>query len=185
MPKTPSTQQKLGRVRPPRVQITYEVEIGDAIEMKELPFLMGIIGDYSGKPEQPLPQLKNRKFVEIDRDNFNQVMAGMKPRLTYRVDNKIANDGSKLNVELKFNKLDDFHPDNVVNQIEPLRRLVEARQRLSDLLSKMDGNDKLEQQLIEILENTELRQQLIVARGLEQPQPEAAAEGQVKEEPNA
>jgi len=153
--------------------------------MKELPFLMGIIGDYSGKQEQPLPQLKNRKFVEIDRDNFNQVMAGMKPRLTYRVDNKIANDGSKLNVELKFNKLDDFHPDNVVNQIEPLRRLVEARQRLSDLLSKMDGNDKLEQQLIEILENTELRQQLIVARGLEQPQPEAAAEGQVKEEPNA
>lgn len=171
MPKTESTQQKLGRVRPPRVQITYEVEVGDAIEMKELPFVLGVIGDYSGKPEQPLPALKDRKFVEIDRDNFNQVLAGMKPRLAYNVDNTITNDGSKLKVELKFKSLDDFAPDNVVKQIEPLRRLVEARARLSNLLSKMDGNDKLEQQLLDIIENTNnARQQLLEARGLENPE---------------
>lgn len=171
MPKTDSTQQKLGRVRPPRVQITYEVEVGDAIEMKELPFVLGVIGDYSGKPEQPLPALKDRKFVEIDRDNFNQVLAGMKPRLAYNVDNTITNDGSKLKVELKFNSLADFAPDNVVKQVEPLRRLVEARERLSNLLSKMDGNDKLEQQLLDIIENTNnIRQQLLEARGLENPE---------------
>lgn len=184
MPKTESHQQKLGRNRPPRVHITYEVEIGDAIELKELPFLMGVIGDFTGKPEKPLPSLKNRKFVEIDRDNFNQVLSGMNPRLTYRADNKITNDGSKINVELKFKKLDDFHPDNLVNQIGPLKDLVEARQRLSDLLAKMDGNDKLEQQLLEIIENTDLRQKLIEARGLEQQKQGGEAGGEAKEESN-
>src|SRR6202050_2241015 len=99
----PSTQHKLDRVRPPRVHITYDVELGGAIELKELPFVVGVLGDFSGEPEQPLPRVKDRKFVEIDRDNFDQVLAGMKPRLALRVDNKLANDESKMRVELKFN----------------------------------------------------------------------------------
>jgi len=169
MPKKESLQHKLDRVRPPRVHITYDVEIGDAIEMKELPFVIGVVGDFSGKPEQPLPALKNRKFVEIDRDNFNQVLAGMKPRLAYRVDNKLSNDGSSLNVELRFNSIEDFEPDRVVQQVEPLRKLVEARQRLSDLLSKMDGNDRLEELLQEIIQNTGAQRELGAALGLEAP----------------
>src|SRR3982751_4599929 len=143
MQKAESTQKKISRIRAPRVHITYDVEVGDAIELKELPFVLGVLGDYSGKPDQPLPRVKDRKFIEIDRDNFNQVLAGMKPRLAYRVDNKLTDDGTKMNVELRFSSMDDFEPDPLVQQIEPLRKLVEARQRLSDLLSKMDGNDKL------------------------------------------
>jgi type VI secretion system protein ImpB len=150
-----STQHKLDRIRPPRVQITYDVEIGDAIQKKELPFVVGIMADLSGKPEQPLAKLKDRKFVEIDRDNFNDVLASSAPRLTYRVDNKLTNDGSKLNVELRFRNLDDFNPTNVVNQIEPLRKLLEARRRLTDLLGKLDGNDKLDELLQEVVSNTD------------------------------
>jgi type VI secretion system protein ImpB len=150
-----STQHKLDRIRPPRVQITYDVEIGDAIQKKELPFVVGIMADLSGKPEQPLAKLKDRKFVEIDRDNFNDVLASSAPRLAYRVDNKLTNDGSKLNVELRFRNLDDFNPTNVVNQIEPLRKLLEARRRLTDLLGKLDGNDKLDELLQEVVSNTD------------------------------
>src|SRR5215210_2294073 len=115
MPRAESTQQKLSRIRSPRVHLTYEVEVGGAIELKELPFVVGVLGDFSGKPDEPLPRLKDRKFVEIDRDNFNQVLSGMKPRLAYRVDNKLTDDGSKLNVELRFNKIEDFEPDQLVN----------------------------------------------------------------------
>ena len=166
MPSKESLQHKLDRVRPPRVQITYDVETGGAIEMKELPFVLGVMGDFTGNPEEPLPQLKNRKFVEIDPDNFNSVLAGMKPRLAYSVDNKLQNDGSKIGVELKFNKIEDFEPDNVVQQIEPLRKLVEARQRLSDLRSKMDGNDKLESLLNDIIADTNSQQKLSSELGL-------------------
>jgi type VI secretion system protein ImpB len=180
MPKTESTQHKLSRVRAPRVHITYDVEIGDAIEMKELPFVMGVMGDFSGKPDEPLPKLKDRKFIEIDRDNFDKVLAGMKPRLAYRVDNKLTDDGSKMNVELRFNNLDDFEPDNVVQQVEPLRKLIEGRKRLSDLLSKMDGNDRLEELLQDIVQNTGSQQQLSAALGLDKP----AARGEAKEESN-
>jgi type VI secretion system protein ImpB len=148
-----STQKKLSRIRPPRVQITYDVEIGDAIQMKELPFVAGIMADLSGKPAEALPKLKDRKFVEIDRDNFNEVLAASTPRLALRVDNKLANDDTKLNVELNFRNIDDFGPAEVVKQIEPLRKLFEARQRLMDLLAKLDGNDKLDALLQEIVEN--------------------------------
>ena len=167
MPKKESLQHRIDRVRPPRVQITYDVEVGGAIELKELPFVVGVMGDFVGKPEEPLPALKNRKFVEIDRDNFDQVMAGMKPRLAYNVENKLQNDGSKVGVELKFNNLEDFEPDNIVQQVEPLRKLVEARRKLSDLLSKMDGNEKLENMLNDIISNTEKQKQLSDALGLE------------------
>ena len=160
MPKTESTQTKLSRVRAPRVHLTYDVEIGDAIEAKELPFVVGVLGDFSGKPDEPLPKVKDRKFIEIDRDNFDQVLASQKPRLAYSVENKLTNDGSKMNVEMRFSSMDDFTPDRVVRQVEPLRKLVEARQRLSDLVSKMDGNDKLGELLEDVMKNSGAQQQL-------------------------
>lgn len=160
MPKKESLQHKIDRVRPPRVQITYDVEVGGAIEMKELPFVIGVLGDFVGKPEEPLPGLKSRKFVEIDADNFNQVLAGMKPRLSFSVDNKLQDDGSKMGVELKFGNIEDFNPDSIAQQVEPLRKLVEARQKLADLRSKMDGNEKLESMLEEIISDTEKQAKL-------------------------
>ena len=162
-----SLQKKLDRVRRPRVQIKYEVYTGDAMELKELPFVMGVLSDLSGQPDQPLPALKDRKFVEIDRDNFNKVLAGMAPRLAYRVNDKLSGEeGSQLNVELRFKDMDDFSPENVVRQIEPLRQLLEQRDRLKDLLGKMEGNDKLEEMLQQILENTDSRANLSKELGL-------------------
>jgi type VI secretion system protein ImpB len=160
-----STQKKLSRVRPPRVQITYDVEIGDAIQMKELPFVAGILADLSGKPEEALPKLKERKFVEIDRDNFNDVMASSAPRLAFRVDNKLADDDSKLSVELRFQNIDDFNPAEVVKQIEPLRKLFDARQKLMDLLAKLDGNDKLGALLLDVASNPDSQKSLKEAQG--------------------
>ena len=165
MPTKESLQHKIDRVRPPRVQITYDVEVGGAIELKELPFVVGVMGDFVGKPEEPLAPFKNRKFVEIDPDNFNQVLAGMKPRLAFTTDNKLQDDGSKMGVELKFNSLEDFEPDNVVQQVEPLRKLVEARQKLADLRSKMDGNEKLETMLEDIIQNADKQKELSDALG--------------------
>ncbi|HHC24003.1 MAG TPA: type VI secretion system contractile sheath small subunit [Desulfobacterales bacterium] len=151
-----STQKKLSRVRPPRVQITYDVQVGDAIETKELPFVAGIMADLSGKPEEPLPKLKDRKFVDIDRDNFNDVMGAIGPRLVVQVDNKLKKDDkSNLNIELKFKNMDDFNPLNVVKQVKPLQKLYEARERLSDLLTKLDGNDELDDLLQDVVKNTE------------------------------
>lgn len=160
MPKKESLQHKIDRVRPPRVQITYDVETGGAIELKELPFVIGVMGDFVGKSEEPLPAFKNRKFVELDPDNFDQVLSGMKPRLAYTVDNKLQEDGGKVGVELKFNSIEDFEPDKIVQQVEPLRKLVEARQKLSDLRSKMDGNDKLESMLEDIMSNSDKQKEL-------------------------
>ncbi|QPJ60452.1 MAG: type VI secretion system contractile sheath small subunit [Candidatus Nitronauta litoralis] len=159
-----SIQHKLGRVRPPRVQITYDVETLGAIEMKELPFVVGILADLSGNPEEPLPLLKERKFVEIDRDNFNEIMASIEPRLTMRVKNTILDDDSQLNVELKLRHMDDFEPVEVVKQVPALRKLYEARQKLSDLLTKLDGNDELDRLLGEVVENTEGLNEMKAAR---------------------
>lgn len=160
-----STQKKLSRVRPPRVQITYDVEIGDAIETKELPFVLGVLGDYSGNPKEPLPKLKDRKFVEIDRDNFDDVLKGVAPRLLLQVDNELQKDGSRLGVELNFSKLEDFEPANIVKQIEPLKKLLEARTRLSDLRNKITGNDKLEELLDEVVRDTEKLKMIGAERG--------------------
>ena len=156
MPKKESTQHKLDRVRSPRVQITYDVETDGAIELKELPFVLGILSDLSGKPDKPLPRLRDRKFVEIDRDNLDAVMRGMKPRLAYRVDNKLTDDDTKLALELRFNSLEDFEPEQVARQIEPLRKLLETRTQLAALLAKADGNERLSEKLQEIISNTEL-----------------------------
>ena len=176
-----SMQHKLDRVRPPRVQITYDVETGGAIEMKELPFVVGVMADLSGKPETPLGPLKDpkRKFVEIDRDTFNDVMKGITPRVAYQVENKLSPDGGKIGVELRFNHLDDFSPEAVANQVEPLKRLVEVRKQLTALLAKTDGNDSLSEKLQEILTSMELQQKIGKEAGI-------AVEGSApaKEAPN-
>ena len=156
-----STQHKLDRVRKPRVQITYDVEINGAMQLKELPFVVGVLGDYSGNPSQPLPAMKDRKFVEVDRDNFDRVLAGMSPRLALRVDDKLSGKpGQQLNVELRFNSMDDFTPENVVKQVTPMRKLLETREKLKNLLNKMEGNDKLEAMLEDIIKNTDTREAL-------------------------
>ncbi len=162
-----SLQHTLDRVRSPRVHITYDVEVGDAIEMKEIPFVVGVLADLSGKPDEPLPKVKDRKFVEIDRDNFNQVLAGMKPRLAYKVDNTLTDEDSKIAVELRFKSMDDFHPERVAEQVTPVRKLVEARKRLSDLLSKLDGNDKLDELLQDVLASTDTIEKLSREAGVD------------------
>jgi type VI secretion system protein ImpB len=155
-----STQKKLLRIRPPRVQITYDVETGGAIEKKELPLVVGIMADLAGKQDTPQVPVKSRKFVEIDRDNFNDVMASIAPRLAFQVNNQLKDDDSKLNVELRFRKIDDLRPEAVVQQIEPLRKLFEARQRLNDLLGKLDGNDDLDALLQDVAANTDSQQKI-------------------------
>ncbi len=152
-----SAQHKLDRVRPPRVQITYDVEVGGAIEIKELPFVVGVLGDFTGNPEQPLPKLKERKFVEVNPDNFDTVLEGMKPHLSFAVENKLSDepDAPQLKVDLKFRKLDDFEPANVAKQVKPLKELLDLRTRLSDLRGSLQGNDKLEELLLEAVGNTE------------------------------
>ena len=142
-----STQQKLGRVRPPRVHITYDVETGGAIEMRELPFVMGVLGDFTGQPIEPLARLKDRKFVEVTPDNFDDVLASMKPHLAFTVENKLSEDpnAGKLAVDLNFRSLDDFSPDEVAKQVPALRELLELRTKLADLRGSLQGNDKLDE----------------------------------------
>jgi type VI secretion system protein ImpB len=154
------TQKKLERVRPPRVSITYEVETGGAIEMKELPFVMGVLADLSGNPAQPLPRLKERKFVEVNPDNFDTVLKSAQPRLQFTTENKLRPDGSKIAVELKFESLEDFSPDKVAEQVKPLRELLELRTKLADLRGRLQGNDKLEEILQETLNDAESMRKL-------------------------
>ena len=154
------TQKKLERVRPPRVSITYEVETGGAIEMKELPFVMGILADLSGNPATPLPKLKERKFVEVNPDNFDAVLKSMQPRLQFATENKLQPGGGKIGVELKFESLDDFAPDKVADQVKPLRELLELRGKLADLRGKLQGNDKLEEILQETINDAESMRKL-------------------------
>jgi type VI secretion system protein ImpB len=152
-----SAQHKLDRVRPPRVQITYDVEVGGAIEVKELPFVVGVLGDFTGQPEQPLPRLKDRKFVEVNPDNFDSVLEGMKPHLSFAVENKLSEDANapQLKVDLHFKKLDDFEPVNVAKQVKPLKEMLDLRTRLADLRGTLQGNDKLEELLLDAVGKTE------------------------------
>ncbi|MBU6293978.1 MAG: type VI secretion system contractile sheath small subunit [Planctomycetes bacterium] len=150
-----SLQHKLDRVRRPRVQITYDVETNGALQKVELPFVVGVMADLSGQPKDPLKAVKDRKFVNIDRDNFDDVLARSAPRLAFRVDNKLTNENSQLAVELNFKNMDDFSPAKIAEQVGPLKELLEMRQRLSQLLNKMEGNDKLEQLLSDVLGSTE------------------------------
>ena len=146
-----STQHKLDRVRPPRVHVTYDVEVGDAIELKELPFVMGVLGDFTGQPTEPLARLRDRKFVEVNPDNFDSVLEGMKPHLSFAVENKLSEDASapQLKVDLHFKSLSDFEPENVAKQVKPLKELLDLRTKLSDLRGSLQGNDKLEELLLD------------------------------------
>ncbi len=156
-----SLQHKLDRVRRPRVQITYDVETNGAMEKKELPFVVGVLADLSGQPKEPLKAMKERKFVPIDRDNFNDVLAKAAPRVAMKVPNRLTGEeNTSLNVELNFKSMDDFEPARVADQIPALRELLQMRDKLNQLLSKMEGNDKLEQLLGEVLNNTEAAQKL-------------------------
>jgi type VI secretion system protein ImpB len=150
-----SIHDKLKRVRKPRVHITYEVETGGAEVKKELPFVVGVMGDYSGDNAEGKKSLKERKFVNIDRDNFNDVLGKVAPSAGLKVDNTLSGDGSQMAVDLKFKSMDDFNPENIVQQVEPLRKLLEARNKLRDLMSKADRSEELEGLLEDILQNTD------------------------------
>ncbi|QGJ71949.1 Type VI secretion system contractile sheath smal l subunit [Planctomycetales bacterium 10988] len=167
-----SMQHKLDRVRRPRVQVTYDVETGGAMRKVELPFVVGVLADLSGSPKDKLKPMKDRKVVPIDRDNFNAVLEKSAPRVAFKVDNKLTDDDTRMNVELNFKSMDDFEPANVARQVKPLKELLDMRDRLNQLLSKMEGNDELEEMLGEIMNNTEKRETLAKSLGVE---PKAAA----------
>lgn len=152
-----SVHKKLERVRPPRVHVTYDVEIGDAIEIKELPFVMGVLGDFTGQPEQPLPKLKERRFVEVTPDNFDAVLESMTPHLAFAVENKLSDDpnAGQLKVDLHFHSLEDFEPEQVARQVKPLRELLELRTRLNDLKGTLQTDEKLDEALVKAVSNTE------------------------------
>lgn len=154
--------EKLSRVRAPRVHITYDVETGGAIEMKELPFVMGVLGDFTGHPAEEMAKLKERKFVEVTPDNFDQVLKSMKPHLSLQVENRLngGERAGKFNVDLKFQSLDDFSPDRVAQQVKPVQELLELRQKLADLRGSLQGNDKLEEILQQTISDTEKLSQL-------------------------
>lgn len=155
MAKKESVQKRLQKVRPPRVQLTYDVEIGDAIEAKELPFVVGVLGDFAAQSKEPQGKVRDRKFVNVDMDNFDDVMEGMAPRAAYRVKNRLTPEGGELGIDIEFRKFEDFRPEAVVQQVEPLRKLQEARSKLADLRNKLAGNEKLEDLLNDVLNNTE------------------------------
>jgi type VI secretion system protein ImpB len=148
-----SVQSKLSRVRKPRVHITYDVETEGAVIQKELPFVVGVLGDFTGKPAEPLPSLKDRKFVQVDRDNFDEVMARMRPGLSIKVDNTLKDDQSELLVELQFRSMDDFEPGAVAERIPAIKALLDVRNRLRDLLTKADRSEELEELLERVLQS--------------------------------
>ena len=150
-----SIHDKLKRVRKPRVHITYDVETNGAVEKKELPFVMGVMGDYSGDNTDNKKAMRDRKFVQIDRDNFNEAMAKVNPKLNMKVDNTLADDDSEIAVDLDFNSLTDFEPQRIVEQVDPLKKLMEARNKLRDLMTKVDRSDELESILEDVLQSTD------------------------------
>ncbi|MGP5120984.1 type VI secretion system contractile sheath small subunit [Psychrobacter alimentarius] len=150
-----SVQKKLAKVRAPRVHLTYDVEVGDSLETKEIPFVVGVLGEFSGDSKLEQPRFKDKKFVEVDLDTFDEVMSGVAPRAAFRVSNDLSDKGGEFSVDLAFNSIDDFRPEAVAKQIEPLKQLVEARDRLADLRNKISANEKLEDLLDDVLKNTE------------------------------
>jgi type VI secretion system protein ImpB len=168
-----SIHDKLKRVRKPRVHITYEVETEGAMVLKELPFVVGVMGDFSGNPTEPLKPIKDRKFIQIDRDNLNDVLRKMTPGLNMRVENTLKGDGTEMAVQLKFDSMDDFEPANVARQVEPLRKLLETRDKIRDLMAKVDKSDDLEGLLDRVLQNSDelkrLSSELGVGAGGDQP----------------
>lgn len=162
-----SVHDKLARVRKPRVHITYEVETEGAMIERELPFVMGVMGDFAGDPGEPLKPLSERKFVQIDRDNFNDVMARIQPGLNIRVKNTLAGDDSEMAVSLKFRAIEDFEPTRVAEQVPALKAMLETRAKLRDLMSKVDRSDELEQLLEQVLQDKEKLDKLSAELGLD------------------
>ena len=155
MAKNESTQKRLEKVRAPRVQMTYDVEVGDAVENKELPFVVGVVGDFGGNPAADKKRLKDRNFVNVDSGNFDEVLGAVAPVASFRVPNRLSEQGGEMAVELQFKEMTDFRPEAVVQQVGPLQRLLEARTKLADLRNKLAGNDKLDDILSEVLSNTD------------------------------
>ena len=155
MAKRESVQKKLQRIRPPRVQLTYDVEVGDGREIKELPFVVGVLGDFSAASELEKTKLKDKKFINVDLGNIDEVMQSLAPRASFQVENSLTEESGTISVDLVFNAMDDFQPEQVVQQVEPLRKLVEARERLTDLRNKISNNERLEDLLDDILKNTD------------------------------
>ena len=177
-----STQHKLDRVRKPRVHITYDVEIGDAQEMKELPFVMGVLSDLSGNPEEKLPKMKDRKFTEVDRDNFNEFLKKQTPRVSFKVADKLSGDAdSQLSVDLTFQNMKDFEPEGIVNKVPVLKELLDVRTRLKSLQSRVSSSDEVTDFLKDILSNEEKRNAVAAELGVGGGGAEPAAE----EEPPA
>ena len=157
---------KLNRVRKPRVHITYEVETGDAQVLRELPFVVGVMGDFAGDPSEPLKPLADRKFTQIDRDNFDDVMSRIAPGLNLKVDNTLADDGSEMAVNLKFRSLGDFDPAKVAEQVPALKALLETRAKLRDLAAKADNSEELEGLLEQVLKDQDKLNKLSADLGL-------------------
>jgi type VI secretion system protein ImpB len=153
MTMSTSIHEKLNKVRKPRVHITYDVETEGTTETRELPFVMGVMGDFSGDPTEPLKSIKDRKFIQIDRENFDNVMRRMAPGLKFRVKNTLKDDGSEIAVDLKFNSMEDFEPGRIIDQVAPLKKLMETRNKLRDLMAKVDSSEELESLLEQILKN--------------------------------
>ena len=167
-----SINNKLEHVRKPRVHIKYEVETEDACIEKELPFVVGVMGDYSGDATEPLQPLKKRKFTQIDRDNFNDVMTRQNPGLKLKVNNTLANNNTEMTVDLKFNRLEDFEPAQIVAQVPALSELKATRDQLRDLLNKADRSDRLEQILENLLKDSQQLQQLAQELSISTPEEE-------------
>lgn len=155
MAKRESVQKKLQRIRPPRVQLTYDVEVGDGREIKELPFVVGVLGDFSAASELEKTKLKDKKFINVDLDNIDEVIESLAPRANFQVDNTLTEDSGKISVDLTFKSMDDFRPEHVVQQVDPLKKLVAARERLTDLRNKISNNERLEDLLDDVLQNTD------------------------------
>ena len=163
-----SIQKKLTRVRPPRVQISYDVQVGDAIEKKELPFVLGVMGNFMGQPAGDVQPFKERRFVDVNPDNFDEVLSSMKPHLAYNVENKLSDDpnAGQLKVDLNFRSLDDFEPEQVARQVKPLRELLDLRTKLNDLRGTLQTNEKLDEVLMEAVSNTEKLDKLRAEMGV-------------------
>lgn len=174
-----SVHKKLERVRPPRVHVTYDVEVGDAIETKELPFVMGVLGDFTGQPVEPLARLKDRRFVEVTPDNFDSVLESMNPHLSFAVENKLSEnpDAGQLKADLHFKSMDDFDPEQVARQVKPLRELLELRTKLNDLKGALQTNEKLDELLLETVSNTEKLEKLKGEIGTGAETPEGGSNG--------
>lgn len=165
MAKRESVQKKLQRIRPPRVQLTYDVEVGDGKEIKELPFVVGVLGDFSAASELDKSKLKDKKFINVDLENIDEVMESLAPRAAFQVENTLTEEGGRMSVDLTFNSMQDFRPENVVQQVDPLRKLLEARERLSDLRNKISNSERLEDLLDDVLKNTDQIRKLSAEAG--------------------